>query len=260
MPLTFAQAQFIVATSAGVAPEKLGSLTSRLKQWQKMDFPEGARGVGRGAKVEYGATQVFQLMLMMRLLKLGTTPERAKEIIITGWDQFRHGFLEALVSHGNEEGERHYFLIQLDALSELTTPGAKHMHVVVDTVSTARLRTAWDPMGEDQPEDEEWQMSFYYAFLVKNRLTASFVIEVDTLLYWLAMCLREMGISAAVFAPELDSWYDEVWKGYEGEQRDEEQFTSFRNRSAVDHDVGKVDLTQFSNDAFSSILRRYTDG
>lgn len=225
-----------------------------------MDFPEGARGVGRGAKVEYGATQVFQLMLMMRLLKLGTTPERAKEIIITGWDQFRHGFLEALVSHGNGEGERHYFLIQLDALSELTTPGAKHMHVVVDTVSTARLRTAWDPMGEDQPEDEEWQMSFYYAFLVKNRLTASFVIEVDTLLYWLAMCLREMGISAAVFAPELDSWYDEVWKGYEGEQRDEEQFTSFRNRSAVDHDVGKVDLTQFSNDAFSSILRRYTDG
>lgn len=260
MPLTFAQAQFIIAASAGVAPETLGRLTSRLKQWQKMDFPEGTRGVGKGSKAEYGAAQVFQLMLMMKLLKLGLTPDRAKEIISTGWDQFRHGILEALVSHGIGDGQRHYFVVQLDALSELTTPGAKHIHAVVDTVSEARIRAAWDPVGEERPEDEDWQLSFFYNFVIRNRFTGSFVIEVDTLLYWVAMCLREMGVAPTVFAAELNEWYDQVWKGYEGNQRDQEEFARFKNRSALDHDVGKVNLKEFAASAFSEVLARYGNG
>lgn len=260
MPLTFAQAQFIAATSAGVKAEKLGSLTSRLKQWQKMGFPDGTRGVGRGAKAEYGATQVFQLLLMMKFLKLGVTPERAKEIISAGWDQFRHGIFRTLLSHGSNDGDRHYFFVQLDALTELTTPDARHMHVSVDCVSNADIVTAWTATDAESLQDEDEKAAWYRGFVVKNRMVGAFVIEVDSLIYWVWLCFREMGISPALFAPEFEVWYDEVWKGYEGDQRDDDQFLAFKNRSAIEIDVGKLDMAAFANEACSLVLNRHRNG
>lgn len=260
MPLTFAQAQAIVATSAGIAPEKLGSLTSRLKQWQKMGFPDGTRGVGRGAKAEYGATQIFQLMLMMRLLKLGVTPERAKEIISVGWDQFRHGIFRALLSHGSNDGERHYFFVQLDALSELTTPDADHMHVSVECVSNADIISAWNAPDTEGLESEDDYAAWHRGFVVKNGMAGAFVIEVDSLIYWVWLCLQKMGISPAIFAPEFEVWHDEVWKGYEGNQRDEDEFLRFKNRSAIEIDLGKLDMAAFANEACSLVLKRHRNG
>ena len=241
MPLTFAQAQVIVATSAGVAVEKLGRLTSRMKQWQKMGFPVGTRGVGKGAKAEYGATQIFQLLLMMKFLKLGVTPDRAAEIVVVGWDQFRHGLFRTLLSHGDRDGHRHFFFVQIDALTELTTVGAERMAVIVNCVES---------------EIAAW----YQAFVVQNRMGGSFVIEVDSLIYWVWFCLQKMGISPSIFADEFESWFDEVWRGYDGGQRDDEQFLEYRNRSPMEHDIGKLDLAHCAHEAMSLVLEKHGHG
>lgn len=266
MPLSFAQAQVIVAMSAGIAHEKLGSLTSRMKQWQKMGFPVGTKGVGKGAKAEYGASQIFQLLLMVRFLKLGVTPERAKEIIFVGWDQFRNGIFRTLLSNGDNDGSRHYFLVQLDALSDLTTPGADHMHVVVDCVSSAEICTAWQGANLTAVRnvrdlaDEDEIVRWGRAFIVKNRMSGCFVMEVDSLIYWVWLCLREMGISPSIFAEEFEVWFHEVWKGFEGNQPDEDEFLAYRNRSAAEHDVGKLDLAACAREAMSLVLDKHSNG
>lgn len=259
MPLTFAQAQVIVAMSAGVATEKIGSLTSRMKQWQKMGFPQGTRGVGKGAKAEYGAAQVFQLLLMMRFLKLGVTPDRAKRIIETGWDAFRHGVIHALISQANGDGERHYFVIQLDALSELTTPGADHEHSFIEVVTNLELKSAWEEGGQDEPAETR-ERAEYASFVVKNRLSGAIVIEVDSLIYWLWACLKPMGISPSIFAEEFKKWHSDLCVGGHLNQPDEERFYSLVNRSAVEHDVATVDLSAMSRDALVSIADEHRNG
>lgn len=265
MPLTFAQAQVIVATSAGVAVEKLGRLTSRMKQWQKMGFPVGTRGVGKGAKAEYGATQIFQLLLMMKFLKLGVTPDRAAEIVVVGWDQFRHGLFRTLLSHGDRDGHRHFFFVQIDALTELTTVGADRMAVIVNCVSDTEIASAWAGGSRKINEiadlgDESEIAAWYQAFVVQNRMGGSFVIEADSLIYWVWFCLQKMGISPSIFADEFESWFDEVWRGYDGGQRDDEQFLEYRNRSPMEHDIGKLDLAHCAHEAMSLVLEKHGHG
>jgi len=259
LPLTFAQAQVIVAMSAGIVTEKIGSLTSRMKQWQKMGFPEGTRGVGKGAKAEYGAAQIFQLLLMVRLLRLGATPDRAKRIIETGWDAFRHGIVHTLISQANADGERHYYLIQMDALSDLTTPGADHEHIFVEIVTNEELRTAWREAVPDTSADQR-ERAEYSSFVVRNRLSGAIIVEVDSLIYWVWACLKPMGIAPSVFAEEFKSWHADLCVGGHLNQPDEERFYSLSNRSAVEHDVAKIDLSAMSQDALVLIPDEYRNG
>lgn len=241
--------------SAGIAPAKLGSLTSRMKQWQKMGFPEGTRGVGKGAKAEYGAAQVFQLMLMMKFLRLGITPERAKSIIEDGWNAFCHGIVHALISQANADGERHYFLVQLDALSELTMPDSDHMPVFVDVVTKSEIASAWTELDGD-PEGEK-ERDFYSSFVVKNRLSSAIVMEVDTLIYWVWACLEKMEVSPSVFAEEINGWHTAQRECEHLSQKDEREFYRFSNRSAVEHDVADIDITALSREALSLIPDKY---
>ncbi len=245
--------------SVGVVTEKIGSLTSRMKQWQKMGFPEGTRGVGRGAKAEYGAAQIFQLLLMAKLLKLGATPDRAKRIIESGWDAFRHGIVHALIDQANANGERHFFLIQMDALSDLTTPGSDHEHIFVEIVTSKELEHAWDDVAPEAAVDDP-ERAEYASFVVKNRLSGAIVIEVDSLIYWLWACLKPMGISPSIFAEEFKSWHGELCIGGHLIQPDEERFYSLANRSAIEHNVAGIDVSAMSRDALVSVREKHRHG
>ncbi|PQM27663.1 hypothetical protein CVO77_03575 [Sphingopyxis lindanitolerans] len=205
MSLTFAEAQFLVSLVAGIQPEKGETFRSRLKQWQKMGFPEGTK-VGRGVKAQYGARQILQLVLLVKLLRIGLTPERAQSVIKEAWTRFMGGFVEALICMSNGEDHLHYFTIQLDALSELTTPGGSdHMHAFVDVFTDTEMLMAWDEPDDDWTEEERQQQA-YSSFLVKNRMAVSIIVEIDSLLVWIWAGLEVLKKGPEVFADEFADW------------------------------------------------------
>jgi len=205
LSLTFADAHFVVSMVAGISPEKGETFRSRLKQWQKMGFPQGTK-VGRGVKAEYGAAQIFQLVLLVKLLRIGLTPDRAQRVIKSAWTRFMGGITEALICMSNGADHLHYFLVQLDALSELTSPGgADHMHVFVDVFTDTEMLMAWDDPDEESSDEEKAQQA-YSSFLVKNRMAVSISIEIDSLLVLVFAALRPLGKGPEVFASEFADW------------------------------------------------------
>jgi hypothetical protein len=208
LPLSFAQAHFVLSMVAGIAPEKADTFQSRLKQWQKMGFPQGTR-VGKGAKAEYGALQVFQLAILVKLLRVGLTPERAQKVITSAWPAFRGGIVEAILCMANGEDHLHYYLIQLDALSDLTTPGgADHLHTFVDVFTDREMLFAWDAPAEDWTSEERAQHE-YSSFLVKNRMADAISVEIDSLIIWVWAALNAMGKGPDVFAADFAQWVHE---------------------------------------------------
>lgn len=205
MSLSFAEAQMVVSLVAGISVDKSETFRSRLKQWQKMGFPEGTK-VGKGVKAQYGASQVLQLVILVKLLRIGLTPERAQNLIKTGWKRFKGGFVEALACMANGETHLHYFFIQLDALSQLTSPGnSDHMHTFVDVFTDEELLMAWDDPNPDWTEDQTKQQE-YLSFLVKNRMAVSITIEIDSLFLWIWAALSALNKGPEIFADEFSTW------------------------------------------------------
>ncbi len=239
MSLNFSEASFVVAMVAGITPEKAATFQSRLKQWQKMGFPEGTR-VGRGTKAEYGALQVFQLAILVKLLRVGLTPERAQKVVISAWPALRGGIVEAVLCMSNGEDHLHYYLIQLDALSDLTTPGGSaHLHIFVDVFTDREMLFAWDDADDEWSDDEKAKHEFS-SFLVKNRMADSISIEIDSLIVWVWAALRAMGKGPEVFAPDFAQWVRECRKESYRHQATEGHFNNdLHNQSIALRDSSK---------------------
>ena len=248
MSLTFAQAQFVVSTVAGIASEKSETFQSRLKQWQKMGFPEGTR-VGRGTKAEYGALQIFQLVILVKLLRVGMPPERAQKVVTSAWPALRGGIVEAVLCMANGADHLHYYLIQLDALSDLTTPGGSdHLHIFVDVFTDREMLLAWDEADEDWTDDEKAQHK-YSSFLVKNRMADSISIEIDSLIVWVWAALKAMGKGPDIFAPDFADWVRECRQESYRHQPAEKHFNSDLHNQSValrDSSLSRVDEARAS--------------
>lgn len=252
LPLTFAEAHFIISMVAGISAEKGETFRSRLKQWQKMGFPEGTK-VGRGVKAQYGAVQIFQLVLLVKLLRIGLTPDRAQRVITTGWTRFMGGFTEALICMANGADHLHYFLIQLDALSDLTTSGgADHMHVFVDVFTDTEMLMAWDDPDEEWTEEQREQHS-YSSFLVKNRLAVSISIEIDSLLVWVFAGLEPMGKGPEVFAHEFAGWVRECREIDFRHQTSQQHFDSDIFNQSIAMRPNGVDRVEAARAALSEV-------
>lgn len=255
LSLSFSEASFILGLMANIAPEKAETFKSRLKQWQKRGFPAGTQ-VGKGVKAEYGATQIFQLILMVKLLKVGLTPERAQTVVETAWPAFRDGFAEALVCAANDEPHLHYFMIQLDALSELSDPGSDHMHIFVDIFTTDEMLWTWEPPVEDLTDDERRQYDFSSS-LVKNRMALSITLEIDSILVWLWAALSAVKKTPDLFADDLVQWDEERRERGRVEQPDQIKINDdvFRRSVVFDGSFG-VDRVESARLALKNVRHR----
>jgi hypothetical protein len=258
MSLKFEEARFVIAFANNIRPEKSGTFTSRVQSWQKLDFPEGTRS-GRGVKAEYGAKQIFQLAIMMKLQRLGLTPERAIKVVKQGWPGFRDGIIETLMCHYNGETHLHYFVVQLDAISDLSDPEADHMHIFVETITEGMMLEAWMEPDDDWSEVDKnsWRN---HAFYIKNRLACAITIEIDSMLMliWAALGVRKF--SPDLFADEFAEWEASARQG-RAAQEDEAQFnpTRYDRQSVAGHNslrdkaIRDVDHIEYARAALSKL-------
>lgn len=253
MSLSFAEASFITGLIAGIHPSKVETFASRIKQWQKKGFPEGTQ-VGKGARAQYGATQILQLALMAKLLKVGLTPERAQKVIETAWPVFKDGFVETLSCQAKGADHLHYFMVQLDALSDLSDPESDHEHIFVEMLTDDEMAEAWAPSEEIESEDELARYR-YYSFLVKNRMALSITIEIDSLLIWVWAALKVRELDGSVFADEIAEWESERRSRGRFEQSDQAAINKDMSRRSVQGSGGTgVDRVVWAKQALSKVL------
>lgn len=263
MPLTFAQAQFALAFVSQISPKRADAFEARLKQWQKMGFPEGVN-VGRGVRASYGATQVHQLLFMMKLLQVGLTPERAQKVVLSGWPAFKDAIVETILCRANGEDHLHYCLIQLDALSELKDDPSDHMHVFVDMFTSDEIHEAfisdedfieWQSENASLPDetDPALRQHQYLSFLTKNRLATSIAIEVDSLLVLLWTGLVPIGLTPEVFASEIADWERERRARGRAEQQAEQHFAKPLISESVADRVTNFDVSAAAWSALAMI-------
>jgi hypothetical protein len=231
MGLTFQQANFIVGFVSGVHPTRASSLESRIKQWQKMGFPEGVN-VGRGVKAQYGATQLLQLMLLLKLLTVGLTPERAITVVRKGWPLLRDQFVEAVSCIAAGSDHLHYSLIKLDALTDLKEPSSDHLHIYVGQATSEDLSFAMSEANENWQEDDR-KVHQAAAIALKNQLAVSIVLELDSILVLLWIAVKACGGDLAIFQDEFLEWYDARASAGVQEQPSIEFFLNFYQSSAI---------------------------
>ena len=151
--LTFGQLEACSAHIARVAEEKRYTFQSRLKQWQKMGFPAGTK-VGRGQKVRYTLTHLFQIVLMMQLLRLGLTPERSIKMVNAGWPRFRQGLLEAIDHIAKDDPVITYAIVSVNALGELEmTARSVEETVSVDITNDSEFTALFYGINEADEDD-----------------------------------------------------------------------------------------------------------
>lgn len=92
--MQYRELEAVLAHLIGVFPDKRPRFQARLKQLQRMGFPEGVNA-GRNAKADYRAEHLFKLAFVLELLQIGITPERSISFVRSWWDKIRRGLLSA---------------------------------------------------------------------------------------------------------------------------------------------------------------------
>lgn len=210
MALTFGQVVDVLAAANGLHPEKRDTFIARLKQWQKAGFPAGVN-VGKGARAKYGATQVFQLALLMRMLAMGLPPERAQEIILIGWDRFKTAIVGVTATKASGEDGTLYLLIQYDALTDLKEPKADHAHVFIRPTPHWMVADALNSLhDEEEPDPDETEeqsnlRKLVYSLLWDN-LVNVIILEIDSIVMRVWLAMTKLGIEPEKLGGEVSQW------------------------------------------------------
>ncbi|HEY9091747.1 hypothetical protein [Parasphingorhabdus sp.] len=120
---TYAEVEAILAQTYGISDTQLPGFRARLKNLQRIGFPEGLN-TGRGKPAIYNGGHLFQLAFAIELLLLGLTPERVR--IVVGHCAYE---IEAavLASRNHESPVMMTFLA--GDLSGITTEGASNSKI-----------------------------------------------------------------------------------------------------------------------------------
>ena len=203
MSLTFGQVTDILMLANAIPDERKATFVSRLKQWQKMGFPEGVN-VGRGVRVSYDATQLFQLALHMRLLVIGLTPERAQLIVTAAWKEFRSSVVDVTIRKAKGDEDYCYLLIQYDALTELKEGRTGHSHIYVRSIMDWMIVDAFQGLDE-LPEEDKASFEFFQ-MTVRDVLVNAIVLEIDSIIMRIWIAMTKLGISAQAISSEISTW------------------------------------------------------
>lgn len=227
MALTFGQVDDILASMGRVHPARRSAFESRLKQWRKMNFPDLPR-VGKGMLATYGAQQLFQLIVLVELLRFGLTPERAIRVIVARWPEMRQAITETVICLARSEDHRHYLQIGFDALADLVEPERDVTPVDVALVTDRQIAAAYGGLGalpaegafeprhdgranmrlEGEPADITWRA---LQAEVRNSLAHTLLIEIDSLVMRAFWTMEETaGVSPSIFVDEFAEWMAEL--------------------------------------------------
>lgn len=95
MELSYKQLEAVLSAHFRIHPDRIGRFQSRIKQLQRLNFPSGVN-VGRGEKMKYSSTHLFQFVAAFELINQGIPGGTAVEIVKLKWDNFAAAFGLAL--------------------------------------------------------------------------------------------------------------------------------------------------------------------
>ena len=229
--LSFGQLEACLAHIGRVAYQKRYTFQSRLKQWQKMGFPAGTK-VGRGTRVSYTLAHLFQLVLMMQLLRLGLTPERSIKMVNAAWPKFRRGLLETIDHLAEREPPITYAIVHANALAELEWGGERSFEdtIGVDITNDAELTALWYGINEADEDDEaaikaeedaRGYSSEAWVEWLRMSLADSLLLELNVIVMAVAFAVAQVAeMDPAEFADEIELWRAESkrWEELYGEE------------------------------------------
>lgn len=91
MELSYGQLEMTLSAHFRIHPDRIGTFRSRIRQLQRLDFPPDSK-VGRGERLRYSATQLFQFIAALELINAGFTGGLAVQIVKDRWWNFACGF------------------------------------------------------------------------------------------------------------------------------------------------------------------------
>lgn len=167
-----------------------------------MKFPEGVNS-GRGARAEYGATQIFQLAVMLALLDAGLHPERAKDAILATWSTIRTGLGAAAVSSAHRTFNTVYCFLQINGLEKLRYPEASNGFVAHLRTRNQLADAIRKPGHVPESHQAAWVARTLYAM---SPTTSSIILDLDFLLHGILASMKLTNIDLSICATDLNKW------------------------------------------------------
>lgn len=152
--LTYGQTEEILASMTGIHPSRRPAFQSRLKQWQKMNFPEGVN-VGRGVRAAYGGDQFYQLAFMIEVVRAGLPPERGVEAITSAWGLLKLGLMFSASHMADNQLEQRFSLIRIDAFDDLIHVDGEYRQGTTVTTVSRRDIEKYDGLKIDDFEESD---------------------------------------------------------------------------------------------------------
>lgn len=216
MKLTFAQLELVLARHLRVHPDKQGTLRSRIKQLQRLQFPPGVN-VGRGSKMEYTGEHLFMLVSAFELISLSLPAQTATTVVTDHWDTFAAGYALAalrfreLPSPSEENGVQILAVLKLRGMHEIQFSSSRkslpsELRIQDETVARSELR----------PYDhhEDYSRIFISIGLLTKRV--------------LKIAIEQAGVHTSIHDNEFNGWLPK------GENRWISFATRYPDRSNID--------------------------
>lgn len=110
----YARVKSALAKIFDVEDAQEGAFRGRLKHFRKLGIP--AENPGKGTRLQYSASDIFQLLICLELSEFGIDPTLIVEIVKSHWAG-RNGFFAAIDRAKRDPEEDHFALIRAHFMS-----------------------------------------------------------------------------------------------------------------------------------------------
>jgi hypothetical protein len=126
---TFGQIEEILATIHNIADDRRVAFEGRLKHLRRWNFPTGSKP-GKGKTLSYTVEHLFMMVLALELIQTGMTPKVVVDRITSLWlplfgTVYPNSQTHTELDESNEAPEWYYWVVQIEALSDLAHSGGE---------------------------------------------------------------------------------------------------------------------------------------